>query len=1052
MTNADGRAGGAAELRIGLIGAGKMGLQHVKAITAQAGTRVIGVADPAADPARLAESLPAGCQVVKTAAELIALRPDVVHIVTPPATPHGAGAAGDSRPAATSTSRSRSRRRAPTRRRSSPLAAERGRLVCAGHQYLFEGPSLAVLESLAAIGDVVHVESYFSFRTVRRTITPVDQAKDILPHAVYPLVEQLRAGTAPATTPIAITGLDVRASGDVYALVRLGEATGVLLVTLNGRPIEQYQHIVGTNGSLRADYITGARDAAGRPGRRPRRALHAVPPRVADADRRDRAASTRLIFKRKTSYPGLLTIFERFYDSIRHGTPPPLSPQSILDTVDLCERIGAALDRGRGAGRRSGARAAGRGRGADRAARSGAPARARHRRHRPARHPARRASCVTPGSASACWRGGRRASASRVPGVEYVVADLARPLDPAVMAGVGFVVHCAAETAGGKDDHERNSIDATRHVFEAAADAGVRQGVHISSLAVIKPGHEVGGILDEATPLDAGHARRGPYVWGKAESELLVAQLARRAQPGHQDRPSGSARRLRRLPSAGPARPRARAVFVAIGGKKTPLSVCDVGTAGRVIRSYVEDFAAAPPLVNLVEAPPPTRGELADRFKAHRPDLRVLLVPGLAAAGARRPAEAGAADRARQQAAGRRLRGVRQRALSDRCRRRRSSSRAGASSIAGGAGMSDAPRRPRAVLMCHAESRLNREGVARWLGSFTDLVGMVVIDERGQHTKVRVRKEIERIGWLRFLDVLAFRAYYGLVLDRRDSAWVTRTLDDIAARYPAVPGELRAARDRRSQRRRRPGLPRAAAPDLMVARCKRILKERIFAVPRAGTYVLHPGICPEYRNAHGCFWALARRDLDKVGLTLLRIDKGVDTGPVYGYFTYPFDEVTESHIVVMTRVVTDNLDAIRDRLLDAVDGRATAIDTTGRPSGVWGQPWLTRYLAWKRAARRRRHARAVARVPRRRRPARTPTRRGSPGPGRPATRSRSRRSRRISTPSGPRRGPRRRARPTGSPLPTPAGRCSSPSTTAASAPSAASPTPSSAAAGAATSS
>ena len=71
----------------------------------------------------------------------------------------------------------------------------------------------------------------------------------------------------------------------------------------------------------------------------------------------------------------------------------------------------------------------------------------------------------------------------------------------------------------------------------------------------------------------------------------------------------------------------------------------------------------------------------------------------------------------------------------------------------------------------------------------------------------------------------------------------------------------------------------------MVARCKRILKERIFAVPRPGTYVLHPGICPEYRNAHGAFWALARRDLDKVGLTLLRIDKGVDTGPVYGYFT-----------------------------------------------------------------------------------------------------------------------------------------------------------------------
>ena len=153
MTNADGRAGEAAELRIGLIGAGKMGLQHVRAITAQTGTRVIGVADPAADPARLAESLPAGCQVVKTAAELIALRPDVVHIVTPPAT-HTALALQAIRGGCHVYIE---KPFTPTRADAEAIfaaAAEHGRLVCAGHQYRFEGPSLAVLESLDAIGDV----------------------------------------------------------------------------------------------------------------------------------------------------------------------------------------------------------------------------------------------------------------------------------------------------------------------------------------------------------------------------------------------------------------------------------------------------------------------------------------------------------------------------------------------------------------------------------------------------------------------------------------------------------------------------------------------------------------------------------------------------------------------------------------------------------------------------------------------------------------------------------------------------------------------------------
>ena len=54
------------------------------------------------------------------------------------------------------------------------------------------------------------------------------------------------------------------------------------------------------------------------------------------------------------------------------------------------------------------------------------------------------------------------------------------------------------------------------------------------------------------------------------------------------------------------------------------------------------------------------------------------------------------------------------------------------------------------------------------------------------------------------------------------------------------------------------------------ARCKVILKEKIFGIPRVGTFVMHPGICPEYRNAHGCFWALVRRDLERVGMTLLR--------------------------------------------------------------------------------------------------------------------------------------------------------------------------------------
>jgi len=88
-------------------------------------------------------------------------------------------------------------------------------------------------------------------------------------------------------------------------------------------------------------------------------------------------------------------------------------------------------------------------------------------------------------------------------------------------------------------------------------------------------------------------------------------------------------------------------------------------------------------------------------------------------------------------------------------------------------------------------------------------------------------------------------------------------------------------------------------------------------------------------------------------MTLLRIDAGVDTGPVYGYYTCEFDEANESHVVIQSRVVFDNLDTLRAKFEEILDGQAQTIDTKGRESREWGQPWLTAYLRWKRAARRR---------------------------------------------------------------------------------------------------
>lgn len=261
--------------------------------------------------------------------------------------------------------------------------------------------------------------------------------------------------------------------------------------------------------------------------------------------------------------------------------------------------------------------------------------------------------------------------------------------------------------------------------------------------------------------------------------------------------------------------------------------------------------------------------------------------------------------------------------------------------------MSETPLR--VVLMAHDEDELYADGVASWLDRHEQLVGLIRIVDSGRTRRRRIRREWRRSGTAGLADVLAWRVYHRLRFGRDAERTRTRLL---AALNP--PGSARPAAPvlRTGSPNGEPvqAFLKQVDADLMLALVKHILKPAVFTLPRHGTYVLHPGICPEYRNAHGCFWALARGDQDRVGMTLLRIDEGVDTGPAYGYFNLPREQWSASPIALQQQVVLENLEPIVDRLHDVVAGRAQPLDVRGRESGTWGQPRLTAW--WRRPVRR----------------------------------------------------------------------------------------------------
>jgi hypothetical protein len=258
---------------------------------------------------------------------------------------------------------------------------------------------------------------------------------------------------------------------------------------------------------------------------------------------------------------------------------------------------------------------------------------------------------------------------------------------------------------------------------------------------------------------------------------------------------------------------------------------------------------------------------------------------------------------------------------------------------------------PSVVLICHEDDPIDAEGIAAWLASTFQLKGIVLLRDPPGATLRKLKAEYRRVGLLRLVDVILFRLLYRWRQATKDATWVEGKVEELRRTYPAALDAIPRLRALHPNSEEVRCFIASLGPDFTLARCKYILKPEIFAIPAQGTYVLHPGICPSYRNAHGCFWALVNRDLTRVGMTLLRVDSGIDTGPIYLQTSYDFDETRESHVVIQHRVVLENLGEIAEVLhalcAHEVEPRAVA----GERSRNWGQPWLSGYLHWQRQLR-----------------------------------------------------------------------------------------------------
>jgi hypothetical protein len=135
------------------------------------------------------------------------------------------------------------------------------------------------------------------------------------------------------------------------------------------------------------------------------------------------------------------------------------------------------------------------------------------------------------------------------------------------------------------------------------------------------------------------------------------------------------------------------------------------------------------------------------------------------------------------------------------------------------------------------------------------------------------------------------------------------------------------------------------------------LKPGLFTVPRLGTLGIHHGKLPEYRGNKTTFWAMYN-DEQRVGVTIQKVNAGLDTGDIFMEGTVPVDG--RSHATVVQELEALGLDLYIEAILQVKLGLASPRPQLGHKGRLYRNPTLRDLLVFGVRQVRRRLSRKPA--------------------------------------------------------------------------------------------
>jgi methionyl-tRNA formyltransferase len=133
------------------------------------------------------------------------------------------------------------------------------------------------------------------------------------------------------------------------------------------------------------------------------------------------------------------------------------------------------------------------------------------------------------------------------------------------------------------------------------------------------------------------------------------------------------------------------------------------------------------------------------------------------------------------------------------------------------------------------------------------------------------------------------------------------------------------------------------SPRVVVVNGTRIIQAKVLQSVNAIFLNTHAGITPMYRGIHGGYWALASGDPVNCGVTVHKVDTGIDTGAIIAqasitpsaedtFATYPFLQIASA------------IPLLKQAVRDALAGNLSVMPPRSGKSQLWSHPTAWQYL------------------------------------------------------------------------------------------------------------